>query len=161
MESRESVQDPRPNAPELSLHNGPTPESLGSVGALARLAWAGLGIGFVSLGAVGVVVPGLPTTPFLLLAAACFARGSKRLEAWLVSNRMFGPLISDYRTHRVVPRKTKALALTMMWTCVAYAVGPGMPAGRVWPRVVVLVAAFLGTAYLLSLRSKRAELAGH
>jgi len=122
-----------------------------------RLGWSLLGLGFVALGAVGVVVPGLPTTPFLLLAAGCFARGSPRLEAWLLADPVFGPLIREFREHRSVPLRAKVLALVLMWGFVAYALGPGMPAGRVVPRVVVAVAAVVGTAYLLSLRTSRRE----
>ncbi len=122
-----------------------------------RLGWTALGLGFVALGAVGVVVPGLPTTPFLLLAAACFARGSPRLEAWLLADPVFGPLIREFREHRSVPLRAKVLALVLMWGFVAYALGPGMPAGRLVPRIVVAVAAVVGTAYLFSLRTSRRQ----
>ncbi len=110
---------------------------------------------FVGLGAVGVVVPGLPTTPFLLLAAACFARGSTRLEAWLLADPLFGPLIKEFRANRAVPLRTKALALTLMWVFVGYALGPGLPEGAVATRIVVGVGALMGTAYLLSLRTSK------
>jgi uncharacterized membrane protein YbaN (DUF454 family) len=123
-----------------------------------RIAWSALGLLFVGIGAVGVVLPGLPTTPFLLLAAACFARGSTRLERWLLADPLFGPLLVEFRANRAVPLRAKALALVLMWACVAYALGPGLPEGKLVPRVVVGVAALLGTAYLLSLRtSRRAE----
>ena len=69
----------------------------GKRSGLSRALWATLGLAFVGVGAVGVVVPGLPTTPLLLLAAACFARSSPRLYAWLLRNPTFGPLIEDFR----------------------------------------------------------------
>ncbi|MEZ6016654.1 MAG: YbaN family protein [Planctomycetota bacterium] len=150
MEERNETEAPAPQAAAVAV---------GQVSARARrslvlrLGWTALGLGFVALGAVGVVVPGLPTTPFLLLAAACFARGSARLEAWLLSDPVFGPLIRQFREHRTVPRRAKVLALVMMWGFVAYALGPGMPEGRVIPRVVVALAALAGTLYLTSLRS--------
>lgn len=122
---------------------------------LLRMGWSALGLTFVGLGAVGVVVPGLPTTPFLLLAAACFARGSTRLEAWLLRDPLFGPLIKEFRANRAVPLRAKALALTLMWVFVGYALGPGLPEGALVPRIVVGVAALLGTGYLLSLRTSR------
>lgn len=110
---------------------------------------------FVGIGAVGVVVPGLPTTPFLLLAAACFTRSSARLERWLLADPLFGPLIKEFRESRAVPLRAKALALVLMWGFVAYAVGPGLREGAVAVRVAVLAAALVGTWYLLSLRTSR------
>jgi len=70
-----------------------------------------LGFLCVGLAALGVVVPGLPTTPFLLLAAACFARSSERFYGWLLANRVFGPMIRDWRETRSMSRRSKAIAL--------------------------------------------------
>ena len=121
---------------------------------VGRFFWATAGLALVALATLGIVLPGLPTTPFLLLAAACFARGSERLERWLLSSPTFGPLIRDFRTHRCVPRRIKAFALTMMWLFVTYALTLGMPAHLVVPRIVVGAAAVVGTIYLLSLPSE-------
>jgi uncharacterized membrane protein YbaN (DUF454 family) len=68
----------------------------------------------VGLAAVGVVVPGLPTTPLLLLAAACFARSSPRLHARLLANPVFGPLIREWQETRTVPVRAKVIAITMI-----------------------------------------------
>jgi uncharacterized membrane protein YbaN (DUF454 family) len=75
--------------------------------------WLLLGAGwlFVGLGVLGAILPVLPTTPFLLLAAACFARSSERFYAWLLDNRVFGPLIRDWRAHRAMPRHAKRVAI--------------------------------------------------
>jgi uncharacterized membrane protein YbaN (DUF454 family) len=70
-----------------------------------------LGFLFVGLAALGVALPGLPTTPFLLLAAACFARSSERFYGWLLGNRVFGPMIRDWRETRSMSRRSKAIAL--------------------------------------------------
>jgi uncharacterized membrane protein YbaN (DUF454 family) len=70
-----------------------------------------LGFLFVGLAAVGIALPGLPTTPFLLLAAACFARSSERFYQWLLGNRVFGPMIRDWRETRSMSRRSKAIAL--------------------------------------------------
>jgi len=64
---------------------------------------------------VGLVLPLIPTTPFLLLAAACYCRSSERLYHWLISNRWFGEYIRNYREGRGIPLKTKILALTVLW----------------------------------------------
>ena len=81
---------------------------------LVRLVFLALGCLFTALGVVGIVVPVLPTTPFLLLAAACFARGSQRCYDWLLANRAFGPLIREWRQHRAIPWRTKITAIALM-----------------------------------------------
>ena len=73
------------------------------------LAWAAL-----ALGLVGVVVPGLPTVPFVLLSAYAAARGSSRLHAWLLEHRRFGPMIRDWQSQGAVSRRAKWLATAMM-----------------------------------------------
>ena len=76
------------------------------------LAYASLGIGIV-----GIVVPGLPTVPFVLLAAFAAARGSQRLHAWLLAHRQFGPMIRDWEREGAVSRRAKRLAIGMMALC--------------------------------------------
>jgi len=71
----------------------------------------------LALGVIGIVVPGLPTTPFVLAAAWAAARGSKRLHAWLQSHRLFGPMIRDWEAHRAVSRRAKWSATIMMALC--------------------------------------------
>ncbi len=89
--------------------------------AWERALWVLAGLSFVGIGAVGIVVPGLPTTPLLLLAAACFARSSPRLYRWLLNNRTFGPLIQDYRAGRGVSLRVKVTAISIMATFVTFA----------------------------------------
>lgn len=76
------------------------------------LAYASLGLGLI-----GIVVPGLPTVPFVLLSAFAAARGSARLHAWLLAHRRFGPLIRDWQAEGAVSRRAKWLATTMMPLC--------------------------------------------
>ncbi|MEM7706410.1 MAG: YbaN family protein [Pseudomonadota bacterium] len=79
-----------------------------------RWLFLGLGFTFVGIAMVGVVLPVLPTTPFLILAAACFARSSERWHAWLLRNQTFGPLIVAWERDRCIPRRAKAAAFTVM-----------------------------------------------
>ncbi|MBN2186607.1 MAG: YbaN family protein [Dehalococcoidia bacterium] len=69
----------------------------------------------MGLGIVGIFVPLLPTTPFLLLAAACYARSSQRCYSWLLSNKWFGNYIRGYLERKGVPLKIKALTVTLLW----------------------------------------------
>lgn len=64
----------------------------------------------LGLGILGVVLPGLPTTPFVLLAATCYARASPRLHGWLRAHRLFGPMVRDWEAHRSLTRRTKRFA---------------------------------------------------
>ena len=68
----------------------------------------------VVLGVIGIFLPLLPTTPLMLLAAACFARSSRRFHDWLLANRTFGPLIREWEKHRSIPRRTKLMAIGLM-----------------------------------------------
>jgi uncharacterized membrane protein YbaN (DUF454 family) len=81
--------------------------------ALLICGWVALG-----LGALGIVLPVLPTTPFALLAAACFLRSSQRLHAWLISSPRFGPPINDYLAGRGLRLWTKVMALVMLWASI-------------------------------------------
>ena len=75
-----------------------------------RAIYLALGLFFVALGFVGAFLPVLPTTPFLILAAACFARSSRRLETWLLEHPRFGPLLRDWRLRGAIPKKAKLAA---------------------------------------------------
>jgi uncharacterized membrane protein YbaN (DUF454 family) len=72
------------------------------------------------LGAVGVFLPILPTTPFLLLSAACYLRSSERMHRWLLNNRWFGNYIRNYQEGKGIPLKTKVLAMIVLWGAILY-----------------------------------------
>lgn len=81
-----------------------------------RLRWAWWLLAWLSLalGVIGIVVPGLPTVPFVLLSAFAAARGSQRLHARLLADQRFGPMIRDWQAHGAVSRRAKWLASSMM-----------------------------------------------
>ena len=79
-----------------------------------RLLWLAAGVLSLATGIVGIFLPLLPTTPFVLLAAFCLSRGSSRAERWLLSHPRLGPLVSDWRASRAIPLRAKQLAWGMM-----------------------------------------------
>ena len=79
-----------------------------------RVALVLAGTGFVGLGILGAFLPVLPTTPFMLLAAACYARASTRFYNGLLNNRAFGPTIREWRRYRSIPYRTKWTAIGLM-----------------------------------------------
>ena len=82
-------------------------------GVLIVVGWISLGLGLI-----GIFLPLLPTTPFLLLAAACFVRSSERFYRLLMNNKRFGPYIRNYREGKGLPFKLKALAITFLWASI-------------------------------------------
>lgn len=96
-----------------------------------RLVFASLGTLFVLLGVAGLFLPVLPTTPFLLLAAACYARSSRRIFNWLLNHPQFGPLIREWREHHSMPYRAKRRALWLIALSFGISIGffvPGWPA---------------------------------
>ena len=73
-----------------------------------------LGFIFVGLGFIGIIIPGMPTTVFMILAAACFAKSSPKFEQWILDLPGIGRLVQDHRDGLGMPRKSKAIAITMM-----------------------------------------------
>lgn len=112
-----------------------------------RLFWKLAGLLAFGLGVVGVFLPLLPTTPFMLLAAWCFARGSERLHDWLLSHPRFGPLIENWQRHGAIPRRVKYYAVISMALSFVIAAGLGVPKVALIAQAVVLlgVAIFLVT----------------
>ena len=74
------------------------------------------------LGLIGVVLPGLPTTPFILLSAACYAKASPRLHQWLLNHRWFGPMLRDWESDRSLTRRTKTIAVVSMLVMVGFSI---------------------------------------
>ena len=81
-------------------------------------------IGFIclALGILGIVVPLLPTTPFLLLAAACFVRASDRLYQWLINHKLFGLYIRNYREYKAIPLKMKISSIALLWITLIFSI---------------------------------------
>ena len=112
--------------------------------------WRILGLFFVALGTLGVFLPLLPTTVFILAAAWCFARSSPKLHAWLLGNRTFGPMIRDWEANRCVSLRVKVVALSMIIFLGGPSIFFGVPAG--WPRIGGFILLATGAVVVSSLR---------
>ncbi|NPV08325.1 MAG: YbaN family protein [Anaerolineae bacterium] len=119
---------------------------------LRRPILIGLGSLLVALALVGVFLPLLPTTPLLLLAAACYARSSDRFYHWLVDHQRLGPYVRDFRSGRGIPLQGKVMGLICMWAAILYAVffTASLLAGA-----VLLLIAMGASGYLVSLPTSR------
>jgi uncharacterized membrane protein YbaN (DUF454 family) len=105
----------------------------------------------LGLGVVGVFVPLLPTTPFLLLAAACWVKSSRRLSDWLLGHRVFGRYIRDYRAGKGVPLRVKVVALVLLWLTIGASATFVVTA--LWARLLLLAIAAGVTVHLLRIRT--------
>lgn len=117
-----------------------------------RLVFLALGTLFVVLGIAGVFLPVLPTTPFMLLAAACYARASVRFYNWLLNNRLFGPTILEWQRYRSIPYRVKWTAIILMGVTLCISIVFFVP----WPELKIALALFgiLLGAYLYTLPSR-------
>ena len=118
---------------------------------LLRYSLLALGWLSVALGVLGIFLPVLPTTPFLLLAAACFMRSSRRFYLWLVEHPRLGPWIRDYLSGEGIPRKAKGYAIALMWLSIAISC---WLVPMIWARAFMLTSAVLVSLYILKQKTR-------
>tara|TARA_B100001250_G_scaffold4129_1_gene3539 strand:+ start:190 stop:522 length:333 start_codon:yes stop_codon:yes gene_type:complete len=107
----------------------------------------------MTLGLIGIPVPGLPTTPFMILAAACFARSSQRFYDWVINNKLFGTHVKSYREGNGIPKRSKPMILATMWTFVLFAVLVAIPDDVPISKAATLILALIGTIFILRIPS--------
>jgi uncharacterized protein len=105
----------------------------------------------VGLGILGIILPLLPTTPFLLLAAACYIRSSERLYNWLVYHRIFGKIIRDYLQNKTISVRVKISSLTLMWLAIGYSAI--FVVSILWVSILLFAIAIGVTIHILSFKS--------
>jgi hypothetical protein len=114
------------------------------------------GISSLALGLIGIFVPLLPTTPFLLLAAFCFARSSERLHQWLINHRLFGSYIRNYQEYRAITKQVKIVTLILLWGTIGYAIVAVL---NLWYlRILLLLVAVGVTVHVLLLKTLTQEM---
>lgn len=120
---------------------------------LIRILLLVLGVLSVILAALGVLLPGLPTTPFLLLASFLFARSSKKMHDWLINNRFFGPILADFIDRKGIRLHIKIFSVIMMWGVVFLSVFYLIEKDIV--KYVAMAGAIIGTIAVLSYKTIR------
>lgn len=115
------------------------------------LRWILICCGWLSIagGVIGIFLPLVPTVPFLLLAAACFARSSGRFHTWLVEHGYLGPLIRDYLNGSGIPSRARRMAIGMVW--VSFPASTFLFVQVFWLKIMLMSIAAVITLYLLSL----------
>ncbi|MBT8092049.1 MAG: YbaN family protein [Gammaproteobacteria bacterium] len=110
---------------------------------VARLAWLVVGITSLALGALGIALPLLPTTPFILVAAIAFARSSKRLHYWLINHDVFGTLIDNWQRHGAISRQAKIVSILSMAVLPLISLAMAAPVAVIVLQIIVLGVAAL------------------
>ncbi|GLH37844.1 MULTISPECIES: YbaN family protein [Pseudomonas] len=125
---------------------------------LARLLFALLAYVSLGIGLIAIVVPGLPTTEFILLAAWAATRSSPRLSAWLENHRLFGPILSNWRNGKIIARKAKVSATVSMLLCATLML---VLLDHGWPIYLAMVGMGLGNLWIWSRPETPAAVAKH
>ena len=120
--------------------------------------WLLIAAGFMSLsaGVIGIFLPVLPTTPFFLLAAACFMKSSDKLYRWLTGHKKFGPYIDNYVKYRAVSRRSKIVSIILLWAVMLSTIVFGI--SHVWLKVLLVCIATGVTVHLALLKTLTPEM---
>ncbi len=111
-----------------------------------------LGSIFLCLGLIGIVLPVLPTTPFLLLTAACYMRSSERAYNWLMTNRIFGSYLKNYREGNGMPIKIKVITISFLW--VVLLISAFIFVQILWIRVILFIVGISVSTHIILIRPK-------
>lgn len=101
------------------------------------------------IGTIGIVIPILPTTPFLLIAAACYLRGSEKLHNWMLNNRVIGEFIKNYKEGKRISIKHKIYTITLLWLTIM--ISTLFVVSQLYLRIILITIALIVTTHILSL----------
>ena len=118
---------------------------------LKRSIYYVIGYSSVALGIIGLIFPILPTTPFLLLAAACFAGNSEKAYNWLINNKIFGKFIRDYREGKGLPVKVKIYTLFLLWLSIILSI---LFISMFWVQILLLIIASAVSVHVIMIKPK-------
>lgn len=128
-----------------------SPEIVIKSNPIIRFFWLSLGLFFSVVGLIGIVIPGLPTTILMILAAACFCRSSQKLFTWVINNKYFGKHVKDFREGRGMPRTAKIMAICSIWIFVSLSIFVGIPSHMVFVKMLTFIGACIGTGVIITL----------
>ena len=114
----------------------------------SRLMWFFSGFIIMIIGLIGIIIPGLPTTPLMILAAACFAKSNQRFYDWIINNKLFGHHVKNYREGKGIPKTSKPIILLTLWSFVLFAVLYAIPDEVAISKIGTLVLAIIGTIFI-------------
>jgi uncharacterized membrane protein YbaN (DUF454 family) len=143
------------------VSTSPQPAGTTPGGRIRRSLWFATGWVAVAIGSIGIVVPGLPTTVFFIVAASCFAKSSPRFERWVLELPRVGPLVRDYRAGLGMPRRAKVWAIAIM--LVVAGVSVFLSFDRLWFAAVVVALILVGIwviVFRVPTRERMLELRG-
>lgn len=152
--AREQQNMGQPSPADTELYSGLQPERSTVNPGMKKLLIV-LGSLFVGLGIIGIVLPLLPTTPFLLLASACYAKSSEKYHNWLHNHRWFGEYIRNYEAGKGIPMRVKASMLLVLWTTMI--LSAAFVIDIPWVRIMLLVTAAAVTVHMCCLPTFRPE----
>jgi len=116
-----------------------------------KIMLSACGLLALALATAGIFLPLLPTTPFLLLAAACFFRSSERLYNWLIAHKHFGRMIRQYREHHAISRRARLATLALLWVTLAFSGLVALEAP--WARILLLAVGVGVSLHLLRMKT--------
>ncbi len=119
-----------------------------------KLLFAAIGIISLGLGILGIFLPILPTTPFLLLSAALFARSSDKLYSWLLNHKILGEYIRSFREDKAIPMKIKIYSISMLWIVMCITIFTAVN-DKLWLQLLLAAIAVGVTIHILSFKTKK------
>ncbi len=119
---------------------------------LAKILYGLVGGLALAMGIIGIFLPGLPTTPFVLLAAACFAKASPRVHLWMLQHKLIGPMLRNWEEHRSLTRRTKCVAIGSMSLMIAISIWSF--SGQPWIQLSLLILGGIGAATVLRIPTR-------
>ena len=116
---------------------------------ISRMIYFSFGLFLAGLGLIGVVIPGLPTTIFMILAAACFFRSSTKMYYWVINHPLFGESVLRFRSGEGMPMKAKYTSIIMMWFFISTSIFFFLHSHALWIKLIITLSGFLGTIFIL------------
>ena len=115
----------------------------------SKIIYFSLGLFLAGLGLAGVIIPGLPTTIFMILAAACFFRSSTKMYDWVINHPLFGASVLRFRSGEGMPLKAKYSAIIIMWFFISVSIFGFLYLHSLWIKAIIILSGFIGTIFII------------